>query len=300
MTTTANRFGIQAVSFNGTEFTGATGESIDRGRNVVSQQSDGAVFETTQFVEQIEAKCDFNTWALSTILAALGTSGVSQIPFVTLDGTDGLVMQGALAAANAPAFAGGSVHMARTALNGALWLSSVRWSLKQKAEMNIKGMFVGTGDGTTDPVTPSTVALPTQLVPNNGWTLSSLILNGVNVITCNSVELSINPKFEYEYSLGLPVPISLSGAGPRGPIEIRLVADVGDVLIADGVGTVSLVFTQYAIGGGLAAHTVTFTLRGNYSFENSVGAQASSPYSKRMTVIPTLVSTNFPLIWAIT
>ena len=295
-----SRFAIQAIQINDSEYAGTTGTTVDRGFNTTTENSDGVVQETVQFVEQEAASAEVTTWALGTILDILGTSGTSVFPFLALDGSNGLVMAGAKAASNAPAFAGSSVHLARTGLNGVIYMSNCRWSLKQKAEMTLKAMLVGDGDGTTAAVVASTIALPTQVQPAEGWTLSALTINGVGVVAVNSVDLAVNPKFEFEYSAGLPVPISLSGAGARGPVEIRLTADIGDATLANGTGAVSLVFTQYAVGGGLAAHTVTFTLHGNFSFENTVGGQGGSPMSKRLTVIPTYVSSTFAMTWAIT
>jgi hypothetical protein len=294
-----SRFALQAIQINDTEYAGCTGETFDRGFTVTTMNSDGVAQETVQLVEHEAASAEITAWSIKTLLGILGTSGTNIFPMLALDGTNGVQMIGAKAATNAPAFAGSSVHMSRQAINGVIYMSGLRWSLKQKAEMTLKALFVGTGDGVTAAVAASTVALPTQVDPTEGWTLSALTINGAVVVSVNSVDLSINPKFEYEYSAGLPVPISLSGAGARGPVEIRLTADIGDATLANGTGSVVLVFTQYAVGGGLAAHTVTITLNGNFSFENTVGGQGGSPLSKRLTVIPTSNnSSTFAMTWA--
>lgn len=295
-----SRFAIQAIQINGSEFAGCTGTTVDRGLNVTTENSDGVVQETVQFVEQEAASAEITSWAIKSLLAELGTSGVNYFPMIALDGTNGVLMAGAKAALNAPAFASGSVHLARQGLNGVAYMSNLRWSLKQKAEMTVKALFVGTGDGITAAVAANTIALPTQVAPTEGWTLSALTINGTAITSVNSIDLAISPKFEYEYSAGLPVPITLSGAGARGPVEIRLTADIGDATLANGAGSVSLVFTQYASGGGLAAHTVTITLVGNFAFENTVGGQGASPMSKRLTVIPTSSNntTVFAMTWA--
>ena len=177
-----SRFAIQAIQINNSEYAGTTGTTVDRGFNTTTENSDGVVQETVQFVEQEAASAEVTTWALGTILGILGTSGTSVFPFLALDGSNGLVMAGAKAASNAPAFAGSSVHLARTGLNGVIYMSNCRWSLKQKAEMTLKAMLVGNGDGTTAAVVASTIALPTQVQPTEGWTLSALTINGVGVV----------------------------------------------------------------------------------------------------------------------
>lgn len=296
----AQRFEIQQLQINGgTLYSGFSGEQMTRGRDVVTDQTDGVVYETAQYIQQVKPTAEMTTLNLGVILALLGTSGTSPFPSLLLDGSDGMVMVGGQAA-NGGAYATGTVHQVRTAINGVLWLSSLRWSPNNRAEMALKAMFTSPQDGVTDPIIPSTSALPAQAVPGNGFALFSLTINGTMVVTVNSVELSFDPKFEFEYSTGLPMPVDVFGAGARGALAIRLKADIGDAAVADGTGSVVLVFKQYANGGGFANHSVTFTLHGNFAFEDQFGGSAATPMSKQMTVIPTWDGTTLPVTWTIT
>lgn len=298
MTITAQRFAIQQIALNSTLYPGFSGESVARGRDVNTDQTDGVVFETMQHILQVKPGCELTTLNLKVALGLMGTSGTAPFPLLTLDGTNGLQMVGAEAVTGG-GYSGSSVHQARTALLGVLYLASVRWSPNQRAEFQLKGLFFS-ADGTTDPVVPSAVALPAQPTPNNGFALFSLTINGATVVSVNSVELTFDPKFDYEYSTGLPMPVGIFGAGARGPLSVRLKADLGDAAVADGTGSVVLVFKQYVNGGGFGTASVTFTLHGNFSFEDQLGGSAGSPMSKSMTVIPTWDGTTNPVTWAVT
>jgi hypothetical protein len=297
-----SRYGIQQVQLNGgTLYPGFSGEQVLRGRDVNTDATDGVQYETMQHVMTIAPSAEMTNLNLAVLIGILGTSGTNGVPIMLLDGTNGFVMVGGLAA-NGGGYQTGSVHVARTSLNGLVYLSSVRWSPKQKAEFALKGMFWGNGDGLTDPIVSSLVALPSQPVPNNGFALSALTINGVSVVSVNSIELSFDPKFEFEYTTGLPVPVGITGAGARGALSCRLKADIGDCAITDGTGSVSLSFKQYANGGGFqgSGHTLTFTLNANYSFEDQVGGSSpSAPMAKSMTVIPIWNGTTLPVTWVV-
>jgi hypothetical protein len=189
--------------------------------------------------------------------------------------------------------------VSKTALNGVVVMESVKWSLGQAAEMSCRGLFTST-NGTTDPVTTATNnALPTQSVNTEAFTLSALTLNGSAVDSCESVELTVDHKFDQDFSTGLPYPLDVNGAGAKGRASIRLVADIRDVAATEGTGSVSLVFTNLANGGTLGANTVTFTLNGPWALEDSISGGNSAAMSKRITVRPSLAGATKPLTWAV-
>src|SRR4051812_46312744 len=118
-------FGIQAVKINNAFFAGVRGTALNRGRTFFSDGSDGAVHETMHSIVQSKPVIEFQTVAMKTMLAALGTSGTSDFPFVALDDSNGIIMYGAKAAALAPGYDATSVHVSRTALHGVLVMESV-------------------------------------------------------------------------------------------------------------------------------------------------------------------------------
>lgn len=291
-----SRFGIQQISINGALYQGWTGYLLDRGVEVESDGSDGTVYETAHHVISRKPMADLKTRALKAALGLL--AGSLDLPLVVLNGTTGLVMYGAKAASDGPAFAGGSVHVSRTGLRGVVYMAGVRWARKQKAEMTLKALF-RSADGTTASIAEGTAALPAAPTPDQGFALTALTLNGVAVGAVNSVDLSADPKLEHDYSTGLPEPVDINGAGARGKLAVALKADIGDLDLGAGTGAVSLVFTRYAIGGGFTTDTVTFTLNGQWSVEESIGGDNGSPMSRSLLVRTRHDGTNRPLAWAV-
>ncbi len=203
------------------------------------------------------------------------------------------------AASNAPGYSASSVHVTKTGLNGVVVMESVKWGLGQAAEMSLRALFKST-DGTTDPITTATnVALPTQSTNTEAFTLSAMTLNGSTVDSCESVELTVDHKFDQSFSTGLPYPLDIFGAGPNGRASIRLNADIRDVGFAEGSGAVSLVFTNLANGGTLGANTVTLTLTGGWALEENITGGNSGAMTKRMVVRPYYNGSTKPLTWAV-
>lgn len=290
-----SRFGIQQLSINGTLYPGWKGEQIDRGHDYNSDVTDGVVYETQLHEMKTEAMLECTTTNLKNILVALGALTNACPPLLTLNGTTGLVMVGGKGLGTGPGYQAGSVHLARTALNGILWASGIRWSPMQRTELTVKGMFTST-DGVTDPVTPSLVAFPTVPTPDFGFALSSLTLNGTAITAVNSLDISIDPKFTFEYTGGLPKPTGLSSAGVRGALSVILRADIGDADLADGTGTVVAIFKQYTSGGGFGTASVTCTLNGNIGYEDKIGGTAEGAMSKQFVVRTVYTGGSLPLV----
>lgn len=288
-----SRFGIQQLKANGTLYPGFSGETIVRGFDVNTDQTDGVQYETMQHILQVKPGMDATSLNLKAMITLLASS--TDLPLLTLDGVNGVQFVGGKANSGLPGYLGGSVHTARTAINGLIYMAGVRWSPAQRAEMSLKGMFFST-DGTTASIAQSLVALPTQAVPDNGFALAAMTVNAATIGAVNSVDLTCDPKFEYDYTAGLPEPTGINGAGARGALGIRLRADIGDADLANGTGSVSLLFKRYANGGGFGTDSVTFTLNGNFSYEDQVGGSAGSPIGKQLVVIPTWNGTVKPLV----
>ncbi len=292
-------YAIQAVKVNNTAYAGVVGTQFDRARQFLSEGSDGTVHETHHAVIQAKPVVEFTTVAMKTMLSALGTSGTADFPLVALDGVNGIVMYGAKAAANAPGYNASAVHMTKTALNGVVVMEGVKWSLGSAAQMMLKGFLISS-NGTTDPVsTATTAALPTQSTNAEAFTLSAVTLNGNALDSVESVELTVDHKFDQDFSTGLPYPIMYKGAGPNGRAAIRLAVDARDVELSEGTGAVSVVFTNLAQGGTLGANTVTFTFNGPWSLEETIQGGNGSPMTKRLVTRPYYNGTTKPLTWAV-
>lgn len=291
------RFSIQQFKLNNTLYPGASGYQLDRGVEVRSEGSDGTIYETTHQILRRKPAAEISTLSMKTLISAL--TGGLEFPYLALDATNGLIMYGARQAANAPGYNSSSVHESRTALRGVVWMSGVRWSLGSPAEMMLSGMFTSS-DGTTEAVTEShVVALPTLPTPDFGFILSALTVGGSAITAVNSVELSIDPRFDFDHSAGLPEPTSINGAGSNGRLAITAKIDVGDIDLGAGTGACSIAFKALANGGGLGTDTVTFTLNSAWSQEENFGGRNSQPMGKPLMVRTRHNGSTRPLTWAV-
>ncbi len=291
-----SRFGIQQIKLNNTLYPGVKGYQYDSGVEVISDGSDGVIYQTAHHVTRRKPMVDLTTLSLKTMIGAL--AGGTDFPFLALDASNGLVLYGGKQASNAVGYNGSSVHETRTGLRGLIYCAGIRWSPGNPAEMLLKALLVSS-DGTTASVASSSVAaLPTAPFPNFGFALSALTLNGSTIPAVNSVEIDIDPRFEFDYSAGLPEPIAINGAGSNGKLAVTLKADVGDLDLGAGTGAVSAVFTRYASGGGFGTDTVTVTLNTNWTNEEGIGGDNGRPMTKGLLCRPVHNGTTKPLTWA--
>jgi hypothetical protein len=291
-----SRFGIQAFSLNNVQYGGVSGFQFDAGSQVDTGGLDGVQYETMHHETALKPMAEITTRNLKAVIAAL--NGSTDLPQLTFDGTNGLLLVGGKSASGTPGYASGSVHYARRMLRGLIYMAGVSWSLGGKAEMTLKAIAKGDGTGTDAPVAKTLVALPTPPTPDFGFTLSALTINGVSIPSPNSVNISIEPNYEQEYLGGLPVPTDITGAGARKEMSITMTVDTGDVDIGEGTGVCSVVFKRYAQGGGLGTDTVTFTFNSRWSSEQSSGGGTNSPMSKSLLIRTRWDGTTKPLTWA--
>ncbi len=291
-----SRFGIQQIKLNNVLYPGMKGYQLDRGVEVNSEGSDGTVYETTHHVVRRKPMATLSTLSLKAMIAALADG--TDFPVVALDAANGLILYGAKQASNAVGYNSSSVHETRTALRGLVYMAGLRWSLGSPAEMELKALFTSS-DGTTEPITVSSVAaLPTAPTPDFGFALSALTINGSAIGAVDSLDISIDPHFDFDYSAGLPEPMAIIGAGSNGKLAITLKAEVGDLDLGAGTGSVSAVFKRYAIGGGFGTDTVTLTFNTPWSIEEQVGGENGRPMRKSLLCRTRHNGTTKPLTWA--
>jgi len=298
--TNAVAFAIQECALNNVLYPGMRGQTATRGRKIQSEGLAGTVHETFHTVAQQEAMAELQSLALKSLLGALTSS--TDLPLLLLDGTNGMVMYGAKGAQASPGFASGSVHYARTALYGAIWISAIRWSVGNSVEVDLRAMFYdGAGSGATDPLAITSVALPTQVIPVEQFALSALTLNGAAVDSVTSLEITFDPKLEYRFSQGNPFPTLIVGAGTKGAMECRLTATVTDLSLAEGTGSVTVTFSQYAAASPtFAAHTVAFTFNAPWTLENQLSGRSGDAQTRELVVRPRLSGSTKPVTWATT
>lgn len=290
------RHGIQAINLNGTQFPGVSGFQFDAGQEVDAGGLDGLQHVTMLHEILKKPMADLQTRSLKAMLAALNDS--TDLPQKAFNGTTGLQMILGKAASGSPGYASGSVHTQRMFPRGLIYLAGLSWSKGGKGEYSLKALARGNGDGLTASVTESLVALPSQPATDFGFGLYELTCGGDVITTAESLELSIEPNYEHEYLVDLPEPVDIVGAGVRNPLAIQLRADIGDVDLGDGTGTVSMTFRRYAQGGGFGSDGVVFTLNGVWSSEQGLGGRTNSPGSRSLLVRTRYDGVTKPLTWS--
>ncbi len=292
------RFGIQQIKLNNVLYPGIKGYQLDRGVEVNSEGSDGVVYQTAHHVLRRKPMAELTTYSLKTIITALADG--TDFPVLALDASNGLIMYGGKQASNAVGYNSSSVHETRTGLRGVVYLAGIRWSPPNPAEAILKALFISS-DGTTASIASSSVvALPTAPFPNFGFELSALTLNGVSIPEVNSLDIEIDPHFDFDFSAGLPEPVAIVGAGSNGKLAITAKADVGCLDLGAGTGACSAVFTQLANGGGFGSATVTMTFNSAWSNEENIGGENNRLMNKGLLVRTVHNGSTKPLTWSTT
>jgi hypothetical protein len=290
-----SRFVIQQARVNEVLYPGIAGWVANPAPEINSDALDGVVHETAHHVMRTAPTADLTTRNLAIISALTGSTDA---PILALDGTNGLELIGGKANSLAPDYLSGSVHVCRKMAHGVLVFTDLSWSKGGKAEVKLKG-YGTSADGTTAAMTATAVALPTAPVPDYGYILSALTLNGSVVRTVESLNITCDPRAAHEYQAGLPEPVDVSMAPVNGPVQWRLNASIGDCDTGSGTGAVVAVFTRLTTGGGLGSATLTFTFNANWSQEESLGGQAGGSMTRALIVRPRLSGSTKPVAWAV-
>lgn len=292
-----SKFSIQAVDLNGTQRGGIRGQQTDHGLQVESDGSDGQVNEALHSILRTAKTADLATLAARAWTSIL--TGSLDLPMLALDGSNGLKMYGALSASSAPGYDSGSNHQVRTGLRGLIYASGYRWSFPGYLEMSLRAMFIGP-DGRTDPITPGTSALPTQVLSTEKLTLDTLTAGAASLGSVRSVDVSIDPKFDFDYNTGLPHPVDITGAGAKGHLAVRMEIDTDDLALGEGTGACSAVFrTASGNGASIGTTGLSLTLNGAWSVEESEGGSQGSAKNRRLVVRTAKVGSTRPFTWSI-
>lgn len=290
-----SRFAIQQMKFNNVLAPGLSGWAADPSLDVNSDQLDGTVHETAHHGMSAAPTAEMTSRNLA-FMSIL--DGSLDVPMKAFDGTNGLILYGGKANSQAPGYQSGSVHITRFSPHGILLCTGISWAKKQKAELALKAMFLS-ADGTTKAMQDGVAALPAPPVPDYGYGLTSLTLDGDAIESVDSLGVSCDPKAEFEYLAGLPEPTDVSMAGANGAAVWRMNASIGDCDAGSGAGACVAVFTRYAQGGGLGANTLTVTFNANWSMEERLGGQSGSPMGRQLVVRPRMNGAVRPVTWAV-
>lgn len=291
-----SRFAIQQIRFNNVLYPGVSGWNVSPGLDINSDQTDGTVHETAHHLMETAPTAEMTTRNLA-FLDELDDS--TDVWVKAMDAANGLELIGGRANSLLPGYVATSTHLSRKGTRGVLLGTGIRWAKKGKAELSLKAMFIS-ADGTTAALTPAAnIALPDAPVPDYGFKLRSLTLNGSTISGVESLDITCDPKAEFEYQAGLPEPVDVLMAGVNGAVMWRLNANIGNADLGSGTGAVAAVFTRLANGGGFGSDTLTVTFNSNYSTEEGVGGQAGGSIGRQLIVRPRYNGTTKPVTWAL-
>lgn len=292
----AANFTIAAI--NGTTQLGLRSGSLDYRRQESVLGQDGSLHQTSSAVIRTAPVARLSTVAMRTLFTTLGTG--DEVPFVALNGSTGLVLYGGVILTTGPGYAAAGNHKSFTALNGLVFLESIRWSTGSVAEAEF-GVYIRSTAGGTDPVTVSNAAtLPTISNNTEQLVLSAATLNSVSLTRVNSVDISISHRAENNadecYQLGLPHPVLITEAGPAGQTEIMVTLETTDLTATIGSGQLVLTFTALtALGVGLGSNTATVTVNGVLALDESFSGDNGGPARRRVQIRGTWDGSNKPL-----
>ena len=259
-------FAFNLVRANNTLLTGIRQPNYQRRPKYAPLDNDGTLYQTSRPVIRAAPMASFSTVAMRAMVQAL--TATSGIPYLALDGTNGLELIGAKIGSNVPGYdPTASVHARRQHLSGMAMVSGISWRPGDVAEMSMEAFFTAT-TGSTDPTVITPITLPAIPVGTEQLVLSAITMPGgtISAARCVSYDLSINHQVENNdesmcYNTGLPFPVLLKQPGVGGTAEIGLSLEVLDLTGTLANGAVSAVFTRLAHNGvGLTTGTVTVAL----------------------------------------
>lgn len=279
------------VAVNSTALGGVTNPHLDRREKQKPLENSGNIHQTGSSVISAAPMFSFTTIAVRALVTLIGTS--AQLPFLALDGSNGVQLIGLVPALAGPGYASGSVHPQQQAVAGDLYIKALRWSIGEVLTADVEGFPIdASGDGADDPFDGTLVAAPATVLNAEQLTLGGVTANGTAVNGITSIELSVGHKGENNEpeicnNSGLPFPVVTKKAGIGGSSEIILTIETTD-MAASLSGVVVLTFyVLNPLGVGQGSTGITLSLSGTIirpvDFKGSDGQAGKRQLSVRAT-----------------
>lgn len=290
-------FALQYITNDTTDIHGIESQNYDPRLEAAAEASDGLLHIAGRHFHAAAPMLSFRSRDLQSLATLL--DGNADAPYIALAG-NGLQWYAADMSTTAPGYKAGSEHNKYAATSGALVLDRLSWAHGQHAVCECSAFFLS-GDGTTAPVSTSTVSLPTQAAWTSGYRLTSLTVGGSSVTTgFVSLELTVAHGVENNVpdtcrSLGLPYPTQLAMPGAHGQIDMQMIVEVQDLDISPTSGDVSATFTEVDEGGFLDADTVQLSFNGEIEPVLPHGGDHGQPLTTTLRCLGTWDGTNKPL-----
>lgn len=293
-------FAFEMVRVNGaTLLPGCSSPSAEQRENIRAIGSDGTLHQTGAGVLRRAPKIAFQTVAVISAFTLLGTG--DEVPYVALDGSNGIEAIGARILSTGPGYSASSDHASRKMISGGLVLAALNWSPGDVVRVSLEAFGIS-ANGTTAAMASATIAAPTLAINTQHLEVSAVTVTGTSLTRVASVDLAVTHQVENNdeeicYSLGLVEPVLLKQPGVGGQTEIVLTIETLDLTTAiTANGTVTVVMTQINhLGVGYDTETATITLNNCIVREESISGGGGRASKRRLICRATFDGTNRPL-----
>lgn len=293
-------FAFEMVRVNGSVLLpGCSSPSAEQREMRKPLASDGTLHQTGNGVIRRAPKIAFQSLAVIAAFDLLGTG--DEVPYLALDGTNGIEAIGAKINTVGPGYLGTSTHASRKMISGGLVLTGLSWTPGDVARVTLEAFGVS-ANGTTAAMSNAEIAAPTLAVNTEQLVVSGISLAGVAITRAASVDLSITHQVENNdeeicYSLGLPEPVLLKQPGAGGQTEFTLTVETLDLTTAlTSAGTCTVTLTKIKdLDVGYDTETALVTLNNCLVREEMVRGEGGRPGKRRIVCTATFDGTNKPL-----
>lgn len=290
-------FAFNFVKLNGSLLTSISAPNFDHREKQQPLATGGTLHQTGAAVIRTAPMASFTTLAVRALFIALGTG--DEVPFVALDGANGIELLGGKGSTTAPGYAAATPHARRQMISGDCYLKRVSWRSGDVARAEVEVFGIG-ATGTTNPVVSDTTSLT---LPTNTEQLavSSFTVGGTEIDSLVGFDLDIthqgeNSDEETCYNKGLQYPVLTKRAGPGGQTEILLTYETLDLTTAISNGTTVITMAVLNnLGIGLSANTAIITLSSNLIREQVIPGEDGQPAKRRVQVRATYNGSTLPI-----
>ncbi len=300
----SSSFAFNFVRLNNTANTllkGIRDPEFDRNERNAQADAQGTVHLTGIAGIRSAPKARFGTISVYALNALFVAGGITLMPCLALDGTNGIELIAPKNNDAGPGYKTGATAARRQMKVGQLDLTGLTWRPNDVLVASLQAYGLST-DGDADPVISDQITMPTPPLTSEQLVLSSLSFGGLTPPEIVSLDISIghqtaNDDDEICYNTGHPHPIILRQTGVGGVGQIEAVVEVLDLVGAPtSGGSMVAVFTAVSnLGMGLATNTVTVTIRTSFIREVSIQGR---PGHRRFHIIGTYDGTNLPFSMA--
>jgi hypothetical protein len=294
-------FAFNVVRLNNGLYAGVMAPEFDRREDRLKAGNDAQPHLTTATVHRAAPKASWMQLAGRQLFTSLGTG--DEVPYVALDGTNGLELIGAKRASDGVGYAAGTVHARRRGISGVLALASVSWKPRTPMTFGVETFFISSA-GATDPIGAGDLTtLPTLSLNQEQLGLSSVLFGAVEwAPKCAGFDIGIEHRIENNvdptcFNAAQPFPVQAIGPGIAGPSEVSFSFDTEDLDTAVGTPTsitiTGLVYNH--LGVGLGATGITITLSKPLLREQKIPGADGSAARRQIIATPTYDGTTKPI-----